>query len=99
MGDMHCGYAANAAEAAAHYQFKTMFEDMYDNETLGNDWMGILGNNDYGGKCFTKGWDQQIFYTWTGSERWVMPAQYWKRRVQFAEDFTVDFFFLDTNRA
>jgi len=91
--DIHCG----STDEQPTYQWDTMFESIYDNKTLGGDWMGVLGNHDYGGTCFTKGWDQQITYTWWGPGRWVMPAQYWKRRVQFAQDFVAEFFFLDTN--
>jgi hypothetical protein len=90
--DVHCG-----SDDRPTYQWNKMFESIYDNETLGGDWMGVLGNHDYGGSCFTKGWDQQISYTWWGSKRWVMPAQYWKRKVQFAQNFVAEFFFLDTN--
>lgn len=90
--DIHCG-----SDERPRYQWDNMFENIYDKETLGKDWMGVLGNHDYGGTCFTKGWDQQIFYTWWGSGRWLMPAQYWKRRVQFAQDFVAELFFLDTN--
>merc|ERR1712100_361800 len=80
--DVHCG----KTDENPNYQWNKMFEDIYDNKTLGVDWMGTLGNHDYGGTCFVKGWDQQIAYTWSESGRWVMPAQYFKRRVQFAQD-------------
>jgi predicted phosphodiesterase len=91
--DVHCGATDNPM-----YQWNMMFEDIYDKKSLGVDWMGVLGNHDYGGTCFVKGWDQQISYTWhSESGRWVMPAQYFKRTVQFAQDFQAEFFFLDTN--
>ena len=34
-------------------------------------------------KSCSQGWDQQIFYTFKPNGRWVMPAQYWRRSVQF----------------
>jgi len=78
-------------------QFAQVFEQMYPVEDLGNiEWWSVLGNHDYGGVCYIKGWDQQIFYTFKPNGRWVMPAQYWRRSVQF-KTYSVDFFFLDTN--
>jgi len=90
--DTHCG---GDQTATVQYQWKTMYEDIYDNDTLGVEWMGVLGNHDYGGTCYTKGWDQQVYYTWV-SNRWLLPAQYWMRKVHF-KDFIAEFYFLDTN--
>merc|ERR1719276_309888 len=55
------------------------------------------------------GWPQQIYYTWNQVHtRWVLPAQYYSRKIRFSkdgtadwdeEDFTVDMFFLDSNHA
>lgn len=43
------------------------------------------------------GWPQQIWYTWnTQKTRWVMPAQYYSRRMWF-DDISVDIFYLDSN--
>lgn len=94
--DIHCGAAAGEA-SFTQSQFQQIFEQQYNISILGNiEWWGVLGNHDYGGVCFFKGWDQQIFYTWKPNGRWVMPAQYWMRRVQF-KTFSMDFFFLDSN--
>jgi len=60
------------------------------------EWWSVLGNHDYGGNCYIKAWDQMIFYTWKPESRWVLPAPYWKRHVQFKR-FDADFYFIDTN--
>jgi len=95
--DSHCGDGNPPQGAFEKSQFAQIFEAMYPVEDLGNiEWWSVLGNHDYGGVCYIKGWDQQIFYTWKPQGRWVMPAQYWQRRAQF-KTFNVDFFFLDSN--
>lgn len=98
--DDHCGEAGAGSGSPfvpASQQFRQVFEEMYTGPGIdGKEWWGVLGNHDYGGVCFVAGWDQQIYYTWGAGNRWVMPAQYWSRNVQF-KDFTVDFYFLDTN--
>lgn len=76
---------------------------------VGKEWMGVLGNHDYGGVCVNMGWPQQIYYTWNQvSKRWVMPGQYYYRNLRFSkggtadwdeEDFSIDMFFLDSNQA
>jgi len=46
---------------------------------------------------FDNGWDQQMSYTWA-SDRWVMPAPYYKTSVVYADlGFDVDYYFLDSN--
>lgn len=92
------------------HQFKTTFEDIYNSSHMEDkEWMGVLGNHDYGGVCVNMGWPQQIYYTWNlVSKRWVLPAQYYYRNLRFSkggtddwdeEDFTIDMFFLDSNHA
>jgi hypothetical protein len=77
-------------------QWARGFEEIYSGEGLdGKPWLGVLGNHDYGGWMFTKGWDRVIAYTWA-SDRWMTPALYWTVKVRY-EDFTVDYFFTDTN--
>lgn len=107
----HCnGVAADYDVTTIPNQFKYAFEDIYNGTHLANkEWMGVLGNHDYGGVCVNMGWPQQIFYTWNEvSKRWVLPAQYYKRNMRFSkggtehwdeEDFTIDIFFLDSNHA
>jgi len=90
--DYHCGLADKSAMAI---QFQQVWRDMYPGELSKLEWWGVLGNHDYGGVCYIKGWDQQIFYTWH-DDKWLLPAQYWRRSVQY-KSFKVDFFFLDGN--
>jgi len=93
--DLHCGNDVQG-EGNAAKQFEQVFENFYPADQLNNaEWWGVLGNHDYGGVCFIKGWDKQIEYTWQ-NPRWVMPAQFWKRRVHF-QGFNADFFFIDGN--
>eukprot|EP00435_Cladocopium_sp_Y103_P025292 s2455_g6.t1 len=93
----HCSDGSPNDAAFTQSQFAQVFEQMYPVEDIGNiEWWSVLGNHDYGGVCYIKGWDQQIFYTYKPNGRWVMPAQYWRRSVQF-KTFSVDLYFLDTN--
>lgn len=82
-------------------QWKGVFEEMYTGQGIdGKQWLGVLGNHDYGGFMFTAGWDQLIAYSWMtnapSKQRWVIPAQYWKVKVIYA-DFSIDYLFVDTN--
>lgn len=82
-------------------QWQDIFEAMYAGNGLnGKQWLGVLGNHDYGGFLFTNGWDQAIKYTWMESEsgpgRWMTPALFWRGRVRYP-DFSVDYFFMDSN--
>lgn len=91
-------------------QFEYAFEKIYNSTDMADaEWMGVLGNHDYGGVCVNMGWPQQVFYTWNEiSKRWVLPAQYYSRNLRFSkdssddwsdEDFSIDIFFLDSNHA
>jgi len=94
--DAECG-AGGSVERSTIAQWNAVFEQVYDGPDLaGKPWMGVLGNHDYGGYKFTKGWDQAIAYTWGGSDRWLTPALYWSTKVKHS-DFTVDYFFVDSN--
>eukprot|EP00406_Dinophysis_acuminata_P059097 CAMPEP_0179285194 /NCGR_PEP_ID=MMETSP0797-20121207/39079_1 /TAXON_ID=47934 /ORGANISM="Dinophysis acuminata, Strain DAEP01" /LENGTH=395 /DNA_ID=CAMNT_0020993997 /DNA_START=39 /DNA_END=1223 /DNA_ORIENTATION=- len=97
--DANCG--AQASEHVHTGQWGPVFERMYHGPGLdGKQWLGVLGNHDYGGYIFTSGWDQIIGYTWVaGGEstaRWMTPAQYWRAKAWY-DDFSVDYFFVDTN--
>lgn len=90
-----CGTPANQVIPTG--QFQWVYEKMYEGANFsGKPWLGVLGNHDYGGYAFNKGWDQIIAYTWGGGGRWVVPAQYWRQIVHYP-GFSVDYYFLDTN--
>eukprot|EP00401_Gymnodinium_catenatum_P014740 CAMPEP_0117509366 /NCGR_PEP_ID=MMETSP0784-20121206/27437_1 /TAXON_ID=39447 /ORGANISM="" /LENGTH=484 /DNA_ID=CAMNT_0005304969 /DNA_START=120 /DNA_END=1574 /DNA_ORIENTATION=- len=78
--------------------FRGTFEDVYKGPGLdGVEWWGVLGNHDFGGNVYSTHWDQMIYYTWHSEDsRWLTPALYWSRRVQY-NNFSADFFFVDTN--
>ncbi|CAE7226818.1 PAP17 [Symbiodinium natans] len=83
------------------FQWSNIYEVMYSCDGLeGKQWLGVLGNHDYGGFMFTNGWDQVIAYTWStlkfSTGRWLQPALYYKCPVKF-NDFSMDFFFVDSN--
>jgi len=90
--DEHCG---NPDMAANSTQFAQVWKAMYPGVLTEMEWWSVLGNHDYGGVCYIKGWDQQIYYTYH-QDKWVMPGQFWRRRVQYS-NFNVDFFFIDGN--
>mmetsp|Transcript_78440 Transcript_78440/g.197041 ORF Transcript_78440/g.197041 Transcript_78440/m.197041 type:complete len:1135 (+) Transcript_78440:164-3568(+) len=82
-------------------QWLHVFEKMYDGIGLaGKQWLGVLGNHDFGGFTFTSGWDQAIGYTWSNvassTGRWMTPALYYSSTVRYS-DFSVDWFFVDSN--
>lgn len=90
--NLHCGKPDASATMS---QFKTAWMDVYGEDLVSIEWWGVLGNHDYGGTCYRKAWDQQIYYTWN-NENWVIPGQFWARKVQHST-FTIDFFFIDHN--
>jgi len=97
-----CGAPGDAANDGTH-QWERVFENMYKGPGLdGKQWLGVLGNHDYGGWLFTAGWDQAITYTWAGNKvatstgRWMTPSQYYTVTVKY-DGFDVDYFFADNN--
>eukprot|EP00419_Tripos_fusus_P067538 CAMPEP_0172932408 /NCGR_PEP_ID=MMETSP1075-20121228/219984_1 /TAXON_ID=2916 /ORGANISM="Ceratium fusus, Strain PA161109" /LENGTH=465 /DNA_ID=CAMNT_0013793735 /DNA_START=67 /DNA_END=1461 /DNA_ORIENTATION=+ len=82
-------------------QFKEVFEDVYYGEGIdGLQWLGVLGNHDFGGWRFDMAWDQAVGYTWSESKtskgRWMTPALYYRATVKYP-DFSIDYWFMDTN--
>jgi len=96
--ETHCGTPLTHAPISP--QTKAIFEDVYNGPGVdGKQWLGVLGNHDYGGWMYLGAWDQVIGYTWGGpgsTGRWMMPAQYWAGKVHY-DDVSVDYYFLDTN--
>lgn len=96
--DIKCGVAP-AFQITPTGQLEHVFENIYKGEGIdGKPWLGVLGNHDYGGYMFNRGWDQLIYYTWGPGGRWVMPAQYWRTKVHYP-GFSIDYWFVDTNAA
>jgi len=90
--DVHCGNA-NTEEHTKN-QFEMVWKQVYPGDLSDKmEWWGVLGNHDYGGVCYVKGWDQQVLYTWD-SPTWVMPGQFWMRSVQYS-NMKIDIFFVD----
>jgi len=94
--NMQCGHPMHIIHPTTAHQFKEIFENIYHGPGVdGKPWLSVLGNHDWGGFQFNKGWDQQIAYTWA-SDRWIMPAPYFMQRVEYP-DFSAEFFMIDTN--
>jgi len=94
--DMQCG-SVPASQIVENGQFQWVYEAIYHGPGLdGKPWLGVLGNHDYGGFQFNKGWDQQIAYTWKPGGRWMLPAQYWRVKVHYP-GFSIDYYFADSN--
>lgn len=95
--NLGCGTRGNTPGKDPSGQWNAQFDQVYGGSPGldGKPWMSVLGNHDYGGYAWFQGWDQQIFETWE-RDNWVMPGQYWSRKVQYL-DFSVDYFFLDSN--
>jgi hypothetical protein len=79
-------------------QFEEIYEKVYTGDGLdGKQWLGVLGNHDYGGFRFEQGWDKAIGYTWASSSgRWMTPALYYAVKVWY-HNFALDYIFMDTN--
>ncbi|CAK0790832.1 unnamed protein product [Prorocentrum cordatum] len=107
--DTKCG--TPPTEHVENSQWVNVFEKVYWGDGIdGRQWLGVLGNHDYGGWKFDSAWDQLIGYTWgkdlPGSQdRWVMPAQYYSVKVWYPYtdeqglqvQFNVDYYFVDSN--
>lgn len=92
--DMPCGTPGKIIYSP---QLHFNFENVYTGAGLdGKPWLSVLGNHDYGGYQFNKGWDQLISYSWKPGGRWIMPGQYWRQTIRYP-GFSVDYLFVDTN--
>jgi len=58
-------------------------------------WLSVLGNHDYGGWRFDKGWPQQVGYSFM-NHNWIMPARYYTKRVHHP-GYYIDYFMWDSN--
>lgn len=96
--DTTCGQGMETQTSLAQWQH--VYELMYQGGGLDNkQWLGVLGNHDYGGWNYLSAWDQMISYTWGApgtTWRWFTPALYYKTTAIY-EDFSIDYFFVDTN--
>ncbi|CAK0875732.1 unnamed protein product [Prorocentrum cordatum] len=92
----HCN--SGAIGYTGSQQFEVIYERVYAGRGIdGKQWLGVLGNHDYGGYRFEMGWDKTIGYTWASpTGRWMTPALYYSVKVWYY-DFAVDYIFMDTN--
>lgn len=99
-GEGQCNPAEGAfdSQGQSGIVMANTFEGVYTGTGLeGVEWWGTLGNHDYGGYYYSCHWDQMLYYTWHSNEsRWITPALYWTRRVQY-NGFKADFYFIDSN--
>ncbi|CAK9050800.1 Hypothetical protein SCF082_LOCUS27964 [Durusdinium trenchii] len=88
--DCHCG---NMYARCDTKQWKWIYEEMWKGPGIdGKQWLGVLGNHDWGGWQFNKGWDQVIAYSWGGlaesTGRWLQPSIYWAAPVRMGTQET-----------
>jgi len=79
--------------------FKKTFEDIYSDSSLKVPWLSVLGNHDFGGDGCMANLGAQFDYTVKDllhNDRWKMPSPYFSRLTKF-DDFSVEFFMIDTN--
>ncbi|HTV40527.1 MAG TPA: tartrate-resistant acid phosphatase type 5 family protein [Candidatus Sulfotelmatobacter sp.] len=80
----------DGVKSLADDHWQKSFENVYTAPSLQAPWHVILGNHDYHGNC-----DAQLAYAGR-SQRWTMPARYYKQSHQIDSTTTADFFYLDT---
>merc|ERR1740138_466945 len=99
--NVKCGAGVDTASDLTK-QWEKVFENVYIGPGIdGKQWLGVLGNHDFGGFMFVGGWDQAIHYTWMqgapSTGRWVTPSLYYGAKVVYP-DFSIDYLFIDTNQ-
>ena len=80
----------DGVSSLADDHWQKSFENVYTAPSLQVPWHVILGNHDYHGNC-----DAQLAYA-SRSQRWTMPARYYRQTHQIDNQTTADFFYLDT---
>ena len=81
----------NGVSSVSDEQWKTAFEDVYDQPSLNVPFYAVLGNHDY-----RENPQAQVEYTKT-SKRWTMPARYYSFVEPIDDSSDVEIFCLDTN--
>lgn len=79
---------------ATSASFSSVWQFIYG-PTASKPWLSVLGNHDYGGWLYSKGWPQQIGYSFV-NHNWIMPARYYSKRVKHPT-FNIDYFMIDSN--
>lgn len=77
-------------ESITDPRWRDAYENVYNAPSLQTPWYVILGNHDYEGSP-----GAEIDYS-RESNRWRMPARYWREDMTLPDGARVTFFFLDT---
>lgn len=88
------GCASNEATSRTYSSFAAGWQGIYAG-LASKPWISALGNHDYGGWQFNRGWPQQIGYSFV-NRNWVLPARYYSKVMNHG-DFTVEYFIIDSN--
>jgi hypothetical protein len=89
-----CNAPPNDVADTTRAAFSSAWQGIYG-PLANKPWLSVLGNHDYGGWRFDKGWPQQIGYSFM-NYNWIMPARYFMKRMTHP-DFVVDYFMIDSN--
>lgn len=89
-----CNAPPNDNQGVTTAAFTSGWQGIYG-DVANIPWLSVLGNHDYGGWRFDKGWPQQIGYSFI-NYNWIMPARYFMKRIAHA-GFNADYFMIDTN--
>lgn len=81
----------HGVESVTDPHWRETFENVYSARSLMCPWHVVLGNHDHEGNV-----DAQIAYSGL-SDRWRLPARYYKRTEMLADGSAAEFYFLDTD--